>query len=118
LFGGGAGGSFGAEDVTPVVSGPGAAVFPLGVTGFASEVDFYPASFADGTASFSVAALKPRDDFKGFRFGAAVVEDVVVGEGDVEGVLFRSERAREESVALGTVGVVIAAVIIGPFRVP
>lgn len=111
-------GAFGAKDVLPVVGAERAGVLPLGVADAVLEPDGDPAAFADGFLRPLEGLAEPRDDAGGLGL-EALRGDVVVGEGDVKGVLARGEGGgRVGGGAGGFFRRVGAAVVAGPLRVP
>lgn len=112
--------AFIAENVFPVVGDEGPAVLPLGVADLASAgaVDLHPAALADALAGFAGDAVPPRDDAGGFGLMCLMIDTVVVGEGDVKGVLSRSESGGEVAGAGLAVWVVVAAEVFLPILVP
>ena len=111
-------GAFVAKDVLPVVGAERAGVLPLRVADAVLEPDGDPAAFADGVLRPLVLLGEPRDDAGGLGL-EALRGDVVVGEGDVKGVLARGEGGgRVGRGAGGFFRRVGAAVVAGPLRVP
>jgi len=109
-----------AKDVCVVGGIKGTAVFPLGKAVFfgLGRDDLNPAPFADGLAGFWGVSLEPRDHAGGFRFVIGVVQAVVVGEGNIEGVLLWSEIFRQIPTASALFGVIEAPVVLHPLLIP
>ena len=84
-------GAFVTENILPIVSHEGPAIFPLRVTdssGFGA-INLNPTAFAGGFSRFAIDPIPPRDHACSFRFVHAMVQAVVVREGDVKRVLAR-----------------------------
>lgn len=113
-------GAFVAEDVFVVIGEEGSAVFPLGVADLlgGGAVNLNPTSLANGFTGIGIDSTPPRDDARGFWFMRAMIEAIVVGEGDVEGVESRDKGFGAIAEALRRVGVIVTAEILGPFGVP
>ena len=114
----------GTEDVGPVLRGEGAAVFPLGKAVFPLVEDLEPLALADGHSRLDHILAEPGDDPGGLRLVLRAADAVVVGQGDVEGVLPGDEVARAEFLIaevlrpVGGLRVVESAVVLLPLCIP
>ena len=112
--------ALGAEDVLPVIDGEGAAILPLGVADFFRRrgVDLEPATLADAGAGFGDGAGPPGDDACGFWAVSRVINAVVVGEGDVKGILAGGDAFWKIADAGLGVGVIVSAEVFLPVLIP
>ena len=80
--------AFVAKDVFPVIGDKRTAILPLGVADFASSgaVDLDPSPFADRFCPIPNEAVPPGDDARGLWFVESVIQSVVVGKGNIEGI--------------------------------
>ena len=110
--------AFVAENVSGMVGAKGAGVFPLGIADAVSAADSDPSALADGMVGGAGILMEPGDDPLGLGL-AALGGHIVVGKGDVEGILARDEITRDERAeAVGAFVSVGAAVVLHPFGIP
>lgn len=108
------------KDIGPVIGDKGTTVFPLRVAGFAGfwAVDLKPPAFANAFARSGDASLPPGNDSCRFGLVLGVVEAIVVGEGNIEGVLLRNKAGGQEPGAKLRVGIVVSTKVRLPICVP
>ena len=82
------------ENILPVLRVEGAAVFPLGVTNFATVMDGNPSTFADRAPRPFVRFPEPGNNPGCFRVMISPRNDIVKGQGYVKGVESRGEIRR------------------------
>jgi hypothetical protein len=106
-----------AENVVMVIGDEGAAVLPLRVGDAAAVADGDPAALADRLADALERFAEPGDHTAGLGLGRAA-GDIVVGEGDIEGVLARDEILGKKVAPGGGIWIVVTAEIFVPIFVP
>jgi len=109
--------AFVAEDILIVVGAEGTAVLPLGIGDTGASPNGEPAPLAHRLAGFFKSLAEPWDHLVGFGFGGAH-GDIIVRQGDIEGVLTRNEILREHIAAHGGIRIVVSAEIFVPVFVP
>ena len=93
------------------------AIFPLRVADPVAAADRDPAIFADRMPLLHEGLPEPRHDDRRFRFELPV-RHIVIGQRAVKRVLPRNEIDRDVVVPPRRIGVVVAAVISRPIRIP
>lgn len=104
------------EDVVVVVCVKWPAVRPLSIADFTITINLDPASVTDRFPRLGFIILEPGNDTRSLRLVCRVVQAVIVGERDVEGVQLRDEALRQVATAIFRI---IKSTEIGlPIRIP
>jgi hypothetical protein len=72
------------KHVSPVIGHPGTTVFPLGVAYLWAIIELDPAALADRFSGAGAITVKPRNDTRGLWAMEAMIQAVVVWQGDVK----------------------------------
>ena len=108
---------FVSENILIMIGAKRSAIFPLRVADAVAMTDRDPSDLCKRNAPAGQSLPKPRDDHRRFGFKLSV-RDIVIGQRAVKRILPRDEVYRDVVVARGGIGVVVAAVIARPIRVP